>query len=111
MATALAVVAAAVFKGGIVGFKSFAVDLDGRGEKRPSRALCILRGGDYNLAGVGSAADQSDAWPVLGDEHALVINAGRDLHIEPPARTGLRCVIHRSLDGWIFRIIGRDSTL
>src|ERR1700722_5202173 len=106
MATALAVVAAAVFKGEIVGFKSFAVDLDGRGEKRPSRALCILRGGDYNLAGVGSAADQGGAWPVLGDEHAFVINAGGDLYIEPASRAGLRGVIHSPLDRGIFRTIG-----
>src|ERR1700733_10186495 len=74
-------IARGVFKGEVIRLERVAAHLHSRGEEGPACALRILRGRDHDLIRVCSCAQKRGSWPVLGDEHALVINSGGNLYI------------------------------
>lgn len=87
-----------VLKRQIVRFETFAIDLDRLTEEcalSRARVLCCI---DDNCRGVAARPEKRRTWPILGDDHALLVSAGRDMDVEPAAGSGLRCVIHCHLN-------------
>ena len=75
----LAGIACGVFEGDVVGFEAGAVDFDGLGEEGAACGFGVEGVGDDDIGGGFAGADEGDVVVVLGDDDALVIDAGCDL--------------------------------
>ena len=96
----LAGVAGGVFEGEVVGFEAGAVDLDGFGEEGAAGLLGVEGVGDDDVFGRFAYAEEGDVGVVLGDDDALVVDAGGDLDEDAAAGAGRRGVmVEGVLDG------------
>ena len=92
-----------VLKGQIVGLESVAVDLHGLREKCPAGLFRVQAVGNHHVRRRLPHAHQRDIGVVLGHDHPLVVNPGRDLDIHAARLairplTGKGMVIHRHLN-------------
>ena len=100
----LAGVACGVLEGDVVGLESGAVDLDCLGEEGAAGGFGVEGVGDDDVGGGFAGADEGDVVVVLGDDDALVVDAGGDLD-EDAAGSAVRIwggegvVIEGILDG------------
>ncbi len=100
MATAWPVFPAVFFEGEIVGFEAGVHRRVQFGEEEGSSGLFgIERVGNDDVFRLLAHADEGDVGVVLGDDDALVIDAGFDLDVDAAVFSGEGVVVHRHLDG------------